>query len=219
MEIPPITVTLTMCCRPQLLRKTLDSLLLCMLDKEHVTRWIAMDDGSATADLYEMARRYPFFEVICNDLKGHPSALNALLKEVQTDYFFHLEDDWLFKTPARLIEQCWDVMHAEPKIGSVGLRGFNFGSKPAPGPTGSCYGLHGPPSPWPGFSLNPGLFDRAKVLAAGPFHEGRSAFEYHYAQAYRSKGYAHAYLNPPAGGRWIEHLGNQSAYSLNHTTR
>ncbi len=130
--VPPITATITMCRRLELMREMIDSLLDCVLDRSHIVRWIAMDDGSVSNDLYQLAERYPFLEIVVNDMKGHPAALNQLFALVETDYIFHLEDDWRFETPGRLLEACWSVMQHDPRTGVVCLRGYHFGDTPTP---------------------------------------------------------------------------------------
>lgn len=197
----------------------MDSLLECISDHSHIVRWIAMDDGSPSSDLYKLAERYPRLEIACNDMKGHPSALNQLFAMVETDYIFHLEDDWRFETPGRLLEACWSVLQHDPRIGVACLRGFHFGDIATP--QGFTYGLHsyGPGSPWPGYSLNPGLQDLRKVRDAGPFID-EPDFERKYAKRFRDKGYELAHLNPPAGRSWIKHTGgSKSAYATNNTAR
>jgi len=199
--------------------KMMDSLLEKVLDRQHVVRWIAIDDGSASGDLYAISDRYPFLEITCNDMKGHPAALNQLFGMVETDYILHLEDDWVFETPGKILESCWSIMQHDPRIGVVSLRGFRYGNIQAA--EGVTYGLHayGAGSPWPGYSLNPGLQDIRKVRDTGPFFD-EQAFEYKFARRFRAKGYQLAHLNPPAGRRWITHRGeNQSAYVANNTSR
>lgn len=218
-SLPPITATVTMCRRLPLMCQTMDSLLANLTDHSHIQRWIAMDDGSESSDLYELAQRYPFLEIAVADMKGHAAALNQLFAMVDTDFIFHLEDDWRFETAGPLLHHCWTVMQHDPRIGVACLRGFHFGDVPAA--DGISYGLHayGPGSPWPGYSLNPGLQDLRKVRQAGPFL-AEPDFERKYARRFRDAGYELAHLNPPPGRRWIKHIGGgKSAYAANKTAR
>lgn len=216
--LPPVTATITMCRRLSLMCDMMDSLLECVTDHQQIRRWIAMDDGSESRDLYALAERYPFLDIVVNDMKGHPAALNQLFGLVDTDFVFHLEDDWRFETPGPLLKHCWTVMQHDPRIGVVCLRGFHFGDVHAG--DGISYGLHayGPGSPWPGYSLNPGLQDLRKVRDAGPF-VAEPDFERKYAKRFRRAGYELAHLNPPPGRRWIRHRGGRSAYAANNTSR
>lgn len=139
---------------------------------------------------------------------------------VTTDYVFHFEDDWEFLTQDRLLYKCWTVMQASPEIGIACLRGFNFGARPTSDDS-VTYGIHAynpPSSPWPGFSLNPGLFDLRRIRATGEFRDVPN-FELDYARRYHSCGHRLAHVNPPSNGSWIRHIGSTTAYNLNHTTR
>lgn len=217
--MPPVTATITMCRRLKLMCGMMDSLLQCVIDHSHISRWIAIDDGSASSDLYQIAECYPFVEIVVNDIKGHPAALNQLFGMVETDYIFHLEDDWRFETPGPILQHCWTVMQHNPRVGVVCLRGFHFGDIPAG--DGISYGLHshGPGSPWPGYSLNPGLQDLRKVRDTGPFVDEPN-FEHKYAKRFRDMGYELAHLNPPSDRRWITHTGGgHSAYAANGTSK
>lgn len=210
-----------MCRRKELMRKTLNSLLSCMEDKQLISRWVVMDDGSNSKDLYDLSLEFPFLEIYCNDMKGHPNALNKLFSIVRTDFIFHLEDDWLFQTRGNIIQKCWAVLKSDPAIGVVCLRGFKAGNITTADPE-TTYGIHHygeGGSSWPGFSLNPGLMDLKKIKKVGEF-EAVPGFEWKYARAYHHSGYRLAYLNYPSGSPpWIAHLGRESAYKLNNTTR
>lgn len=218
-DYPQVTATVTMCRRLNLFIQTMDSLLANNLDLDLVGEWFAVDDGSATADLREIARRYPFLRLLINRRKGHPHALNSVFSKVQTRYLFHFEDDWLFETRGHYLRDSYEIMQHDSTIGEVCLRD-------SPGISHSTetidyvqhqYGEGG--SHWPGFTLNPSVLDMEKIKATGDF-EDVPWFERRYAERFHSNGYRVAYLKPPDNKRYIQHLGEgQSAYHLNSTYR
>ena len=99
-----VIITTTTCKRTDLLSRTIDSFLECVLDwKEFVYKWIVVDDNSSSEDKEFMKMNYPFLEFVYKtpDQKGHPKSMNMFLDILDTfdtssTFVFNLEDDWEF---------------------------------------------------------------------------------------------------------------------------
>ena len=90
-ENKAVTITTTTCKRTDLITRTIDSFLECVLDyKKYVKEWIIIDDNSSEKDRAFMKERYPFIRFIYKDQnnKGHPRSMNMFLDEVKTPYVF-----------------------------------------------------------------------------------------------------------------------------------
>lgn len=242
-----VTFTMTMCKRKDLMIKTMDSFLENCTDQHFITRWLAIDDGSKSSDLYDIASLYPFLEIHRNEYKGHASALNTLFNMVETPLIWHTEDDWLYSTPRDYITDCYDVMSQDMgdlKPTCVTLRvyhkhqqGCYSNNDPLVTAKGNEYRRRKKKSQWPGYTLNPSLqnLDAIKQSVSsdkvdaigGLFNEGKRDFERGFAWRHRKANHETCQLLAPhdctnnVGLRsHIEHLGHgQTAYKLNNTSR
>ncbi len=220
-----VTITLTMCRRPHMLRRTLRSFMRCCLDTDLIEEWRAVDDGTHPAVLRKLADEFPFLNITSNPDKGHANALNLIMGKVGTPRIFHLEDDWLFLTPGHFIRAAQDVMASEPSVANVCLRHFRR-SEVLTTAAGTRYEHHyskdenpDAPSFWPGYSLNPSLQDLERIKNAVGSFEPIPRFERNFALRYKEAGLRLCYLHAPADQRWMRHIGNRSAYNLNRTRR
>jgi hypothetical protein len=97
-----VIIATTTCKRTDLLQKTVDSFLECVLDyTDYVQEWIIVDDNSSEQDRLLMKEKYPFITYIYKNSteKGHPKSMNIIRDYVinkNADYLFNLEDDWDF---------------------------------------------------------------------------------------------------------------------------
>jgi hypothetical protein len=242
--VDTVTVTITTCKRFDLFIKTMESFLRHCQDRERVAEWICVDDNSSEADRRQMAERFPFFHFILKGRqeKGHAKSMNLILDRVRTRFVLHLEDDWYFARDLRigdLLALLADGRYQQvvlcPRPGSV-----PFGKTSAGFAVEECvYNPDHPTKPeiyrrydeiypakrpggeggwwWPGFSLNPGIFDVAFLRSrVGRFDERihRSLFGYDYAL--RAHEAAAKILTADCG---LTHLGAVSAYGLNDQPR
>jgi hypothetical protein len=228
--------------------KTMDSFLENCTDQHLIERWIAVDDGSDVADLYEISARYPFLEIIVNEYKGHASALNVLFESVDTTHVFHTEDDWRYDGKRNYITDCYDVMQqpaGDFTITCVTLRVYhknekrcyNDKQKPLITESGNQYRRRRPNSRWPGYTLNPSLQNLELLKrdiasdkidgTGGLFNENKQGFEWGFAYRHRHASHEtcqllanNGYTNPRGLPTHIEHLGyGRTAYKLNKTYR
>ncbi len=216
----PLTLTMTMCKRPELARRTLRSFMRSCLDQDLIVDWRAVDDGTDPAELEKLQKEFKQLTILRNPNKGHANALNLLLSGIRTRLIMHLEDDWLFPTPGHFIRDSQLVMSLAPEVAVVCLRTARRGEL-LEGP-GISFEYHTPrpdrPLKWPGYTLNPSVQDLERISRLGPFKNTRG-FEYEFGLRYRDAGLKVAYLTPPASRNWIRHLGKTSAYRLNQTRR
>lgn len=123
-----VTITMTTCKRNDLLKRTINSFLECVLDyQKYVTKWIIIDDNSSQEQRDEMKQLYPFITYIFKtpEQKGHPISMNMLLENVDTKYMFNIEDDWEFFKPDNYIGQMISVFNENNKFGQV-LMNVNY---------------------------------------------------------------------------------------------
>jgi len=119
-----IIITTTCCKRFDLLERTINSFLECVLDyNKYVVEWIVVDDNSSEEDRKKMTTSYPFIRFIMKDInnKGHPRSMNIIYDEVLTkaDYIFNLEDDWEFFIKDNYMEKMVTVIKEKENIGQV----------------------------------------------------------------------------------------------------
>lgn len=224
-DFPKITFTMTTYQRLQLFLRTMESFMSTCMDRDLIQEWIICDDGSSDRDLETMKNKYPFLTIIRNPGAGQASSINHLFSKVRTMYFFHCEDDWLFRIPDHYIRKCMSVMFHDPYIRNVTLRYWETGIAEMTS-DGIEYYLHkyDPTVPkedgfktnswWYGYTLNPGLQHKPTVDELGKYDESDTCkrhWDKKQAKIYLLKGYKTANLTAP----YIEHLGDGcSAYKI-----
>jgi len=122
MKYPKITLTLTYVNRRDLLKKTLESFLDCCLDLDLISRWIIGCDGTPKKDIDWIKKNYPAFEIVESEGYGQANNLRTIFPMVKTDYFFHLESDWLFVKKDNFIRKSFDIINSDYRIHEVTLR-------------------------------------------------------------------------------------------------
>ena len=123
-----VTITTTTCKRTDLITRTIDSFLECVLDyKKYVKEWIIIDDNSNEKDRAFMKEKYPFIRFIYKDQsnKGHPKSMNMFLEEVNTPYIFNLEDDFEFFRRDNFFERMHSVLELDKSYGQC-LMNINY---------------------------------------------------------------------------------------------
>ena len=125
-----LSFTTTATCRPEILRETYRSFNehLKDLDFSETTLYINIDplpDAKLREDTLEIARAH--FGRVMHRFPKKPnftSAINWLWSTAQTDYIFHLEDDWIMKSPLSIN----DILKQfkDPQIQEVALRAYPY---------------------------------------------------------------------------------------------
>jgi len=123
-----VTLTITSCKRLDLFCDTVNSFLNTCSDVLRIARWICIDDNSDEGDRRHMAEHYPFFEFVWKGPsdKGHAHSMNALLTEVQSPRWIHLEDDWHFFDARDYVGDALAVLADRRNLGQV-LFNRNYG--------------------------------------------------------------------------------------------
>ena len=185
--------------------------------------------------------------------KGHAHSMNTLLRMVATPYLLYMEDDWLaldHVTSLHVLDEALHVLRAsssdepvvEVLLNDQSSRSCAYASEedcPLLGSAGwprltngTNYRLHdyGTVEPghaftyWPGFSLNPGLWDVRRLACAfdaafgeGPvFNTSDARFEQSFSLRAYDAGLRVAYLPRVS----FAHTGvDESAYGLNNVSR
>jgi len=157
-----VTVVLTACNRADLLEKTLDSFF--EMNTYPIKRFIIIEDGLIPGCNDFVKDKYEFpIELIYNEEKlHHIKSVDKAYKMVDTEYIFHMEEDWLFLKPG-FIEDSMKVLEADENIIQVWLRGIDDITAPHPW-FDDIYEVDGLKMVllkydgiWNGFSFNPGL--------------------------------------------------------------
>jgi hypothetical protein len=200
-------------------------------DKDLIKRWILVDDGSRKEDIDWMKRKYPFFEVYTNKpKKGQPVSLNKIISLVETEWFFHCEDDWMFLKPRKFIRKLFDIANDDSRIKNIILtrKTGNVITR-----NNITYNLHKydpvmePPLAevyskrileedcnWFGYSWNPGLHHIPTLKLVGELDEDHNTnsrkWDRNHALKYLELGFKRA---NPMECVYIEHIGDgQSEY-------
>lgn len=232
----PITFTITTCKRLDLFKRTMNSFLNCVQDKQLISRWICVDDNSSEDDRKQMKSLYPFFEFYFKlpEEKGHAKSMNIIRKLVKTPYYFHMEDDFEMFHSDTYLYRCLDILSSDQEIGQV-LLNLNyaetekesqlFGGELKRTDQFQPYYLHVQRQTnnfsceyWPHFSLRPSLL-RTQILDIGEFSETADHFEMEYANRYITK-WKSAFLTTVYSihiGRLVSERGSEqkNAYDMN----
>lgn len=220
-----ITVTMTMCKRYDLFRKTVSSFINCCEDIDLIDDWIVVDDNSNTADRSRAISEFPFIKFVWkgNSDKGHPRSMNIIQKLVQTPYIFHIEDDWLFYRKEKYMSITLNIINSDSSYGQC-LLNKSYGERE------KCYDI-ACPNPmkfssdnhryyehayytgkemekfmksnntkkncvyWPHYSLRVGMTKREVFDKIGTFNESVGHFEMEYALRYAEKGYKTVFMD------------------------
>lgn len=215
-----VTACLTSCGRHDLLTKTLESLF--KFNTYPIEAFYVYEDGMDVDD-------YKKTEIICNRFgitlidslpfkAGQIKAVDALYAKVETEYIFHLEDDWSFYKSG-FIEQSLSILQAKPKIVNVWIRSvddtnghpvekvvFNYSGVPF------RYLAPTYKSIWHGFTFNPGLRRLSDYKRLGSYSKLTTFNPKHPAQSeaaigkwYWRNGYRAVIIDSKEG--FVKHIG------------
>jgi hypothetical protein len=116
-----VTICLTSCGRPDLLRRTLDSFHRFNPGGE----LIISEDSADAAMIAEIAAGHPTASILSGPARiGQMRSIDRLFAEVKTPYLFHLEDDWLFDGPVNW-RATIALLASRDEVANVAVRAFS----------------------------------------------------------------------------------------------
>lgn len=229
-NIDRLDIIITSVKRRSLLEATIRGILNNVTDLHLVDRWIISDDGSTDHDLEILVTEFPFLEIHRNPVKGHANNLNYGHGLSEKRYILHFEDDWVLRTKVSL-SHCTGLLK---DCNHVAVVAFPTADTSATRPTISypelsAYVICNVGVGWPGFGLQPGVWDMWRMHDVGMFKDTRG-FEKEFSERFRRTGYLIYKLQPMSkfeNGSWVDtkgvlvqHIGwNNTAYSKNKTHR
>jgi len=235
-----IMLTMTTCKRLDLFKQTVNSILRTWTDLDQVDLFFCVDDNSSESDRDIMRSRFPFFEYYMKGPteKGHRESMNIIwkkLKDVNPEYWIHLEDDWLFfKREAYVVRSMKALTTYEHQNVHQILFNRNYAE---------LYATHGWDigggqildrdtllhvkdmkiegrncSYWPHYSFRPSIIRASKILELGNYNSPNTFFEQEYANRWNSKGFKSAFFNTICSlhiGKLTSDKSGRNAYTLN----
>ena len=215
-----VTAVLTSCGRQDLLERTLDSFLA--FNSFPLEQIIVVEDGpvGTNAALMRKFKHHPIVWLGTNWRVGQIDAIDCAYALVDTEFIFHLEDDWEFYSSG-FIEKSIPVLDARPECFEVLIRAIDdINGHPLLPDIESVAGIAyrrltlGYLGSWHGFSFNPGLRRTADYRRIGSYgeHVGHGRFRPTNAEAdlsllYRNLGFYCVILSDNDGRGYVRHLG------------
>jgi hypothetical protein len=207
------TVVLTSCGRHDLLDRTLQS-FRAFNTYEGIKRLIVVEDGDG--DPAEVCAKHGAELLRLSARMGQTAAIDRAYAEVDTNYIFHLEDDWEFYREG-FIEKSRSILEVDPSTLLVWLRAWNDtnGHPLSFVSPDRSFGVMaaGHDSWWYGFTFNPALRRLADYRRIGsvtehrlenyPWHGG-GAHEAALNAAYYKLGYRAVILDETG---YVRHIG------------
>jgi hypothetical protein len=244
---PKVTLTITTCKRYGLFKKTIASFVAHCRDLDTISMIIHYDDSSEEyqrelmrQDLLTSFPHSELFERSVNpeDIKSgkrHCEIMRTWKEDISnSDYVFHLEDDWEFTTDFTLLELV-NFINTKPNVAYVGV---SQQERQAPqhiqidveGSFWKWYYDHNQPLMsnlfydtntrsnlinWPYFGLRPGMHDVSKLVEIDNFTcLSNLPFELEFATRFSEK-----YIAYCTRTAWCIHIGDTSSYELNNSDR
>jgi hypothetical protein len=213
--IMSVTLFITACNRPDLLKQTLESFL--KYNTYPITKCIIVED-SDKININDFAiEMCPFpVEIIYNNKNiGQLESIEIGYSKIDTEYIFHCEDDWEFFKPG-FIEISKNILDRDSSVVTVWLRAHNDTScHPIEqiDRGGYKYMITNFGKLWHGFTLNPGLRRLADYKKFAPWKETCYPYiegfgvlnEPDLSVLYYKNGYRGAITNDPEG--LVRHIG------------
>lgn len=169
-----VSVVLTSCGRPDLLRRTIDSFL--KYNTFPIAKFIIVEDSGNKAMHDQVKKEYPDFTLMLNEKNiGLIASIDKGYSKVKSPFIFHLEDDWEFYREG-FIERSLKILLCNPKIMMVWIRALNdTNGHPVEPKNFLCedvpYRIMGThvQGIWHGFGFNPGLRRLSDYKKIGPY--------------------------------------------------
>jgi Glycosyl transferase family 2 len=215
-----VTAVVTSCGRQDLLERTLQSFF--RFNTFPIGSVIVVEDGpdAVNAPLFPRYRDRHVVWLSTGQRVGQIVAIDFAYSLVDSEYIFHLEDDWEFYGGG-FIEKSMALLRALPRSLQVYLRSpDDLNGQPLRPPTQSATGLiyrqaeFGYINLWHGFSFNPGLRRTADYRLLGRYsrhvrHDGArpGTAEAQLSALYRAGGYYAVVLADNEGRGYVRHIG------------
>lgn len=203
-----VTVVITACNRPDLLKKTIDSFL--HHNTYPIYEWIISEDSGIPNVNRDIMNAHPEFKWLTTETRrGQIRSIDEAYSHVKTEYVFHLEDDWETYRDGAILESI-KILESTPNVSAVMCRKHDpkvYHLLDTP-PYLKCWGG------WGYYSFNPGL--RRMSDYSEFFGKSFSTFtsagstsglqsERKINDFYREKGYRMALTPNPEG--YLQHIG------------
>lgn len=238
---PKLLLSFTTCKRIDLFKQTVNSLLNNIIDVDTIDYWFCVDDNSDVIDRDEMKKLYPWIDYYMKtpNEKGHRKSMNIIYEKIvslQPDYWFHLEDDFLFFDKVNISDIVNDLIKlSEYNIKQILLnlnyaetiKDYNIqGEIPLIDYNISIHNHvkgnfnYGNNHYWPNYSFRPSIIDVKAIIELGNFDTDNQFFEMDYASKYTKQGFKSAFLKKIV----CKHIGKltsqtnsdcKNAYALN----
>jgi GT2 family glycosyltransferase len=115
-----VSVVITACGRPDLLRKTIESFLLS--NTYPIAQWIITEDSGIPGINKDVQNTYPDFTWIeTTGRTGQIASIDRAYALVKTPYVFHLEEDWE-SYKSGVIEESIQILESNDQISAVMCR-------------------------------------------------------------------------------------------------
>ena len=198
-----ITVTVTAFNRTDLLEITIDTFL--QFNIYPVERIIVTDDSGIIGVNDHLKKKYKLIniEFVYNSKRiGQIRTIDNMYRTVNTEYIFHLEEDWKF-LKSGFMEKSIETLESDPMLLQVQIRGQDdmYGIPIVPGNDLYDYVSKGFRGVWHGFSLNPGLRRLEDYELVKPYAQWGG--EPQISIRYNDLGYTTAILKD----KYIQHIG------------
>ena len=208
-----ISVVITSFCRPDLLKRTIESFN--KFNTYPIKEFIIIEDSGSPEMKHWLKKNYSHYKLIINDWNiGLIESIDKVYSQISTPYVFHTEDDFEFYKPG-FIEKSLEILEAEENIMQVYIRPSGDSDNPVEDRIynigESSYRLFGNTVEgfWHGFCFQCGLRKMSAYDKIKPFvqwsdkKDGLSLRECKIGQAYYDLGYRVAVL--PEG--YVRHTG------------
>lgn len=203
-----ITLIITSCDRPDLLKITFDSII--STNTHPIKKYIIIEDSGKLGINDFIKNDYPYLpiEIVYNNNRlGQLNSIDKVYSMVNTEYIFHCEEDWEFYKSG-YIEYSLRILESDPKILSCWLREDNDTNGM---PIDNDYKVFdsiqyrlmskGFRSVWHGFTLNPTLIRVSDYNLVKPYSQ---YLEEHFISIkYNDLGYRVAKCD----GGFVRHIG------------
>jgi hypothetical protein len=216
----PVTAVVTSCGRHDLLKHALDSFF--SFNTYPTAQTLVVEDGPEIPAAFRRQYVGRSIEWLATGTRvGQIAAIDHAYSRIETDYIFHLEDDWEFYRPG-FIERSLVLLRRDPSCLVVWIRSTRD-TVGHPVERATCrtdgvvwrrmvldYDMNG--VLWHGFTFNPGLRRLAEYIGGYGIH-ARFDFQTPWsaenaiAKIYRSRGFYAAILADEDGAGYVRHLG------------
>jgi hypothetical protein len=153
-----ITLAVTSCSRPDLLRRTLESFAKCA-DLPIYETIIIEDSADKKPKWLDSVKGLGNITWLSNGRRcGQTISIDRLYDHIRTDLVFHCEEDWLFNESG-FLQKSLTILNQHPEIWTVSLRGTNCNGHPNVKDNRFNFAIQEPywKGYWGGCTWNPGL--------------------------------------------------------------